>query len=72
MNVATCVQCLNHMEFAVDEDSFKGLVFVCTNPKCPNYGLLAICVEKMPEETLIDKYNYVEKYGYSKVKTGSV
>lgn len=47
---ATCVQCHNEMGYHIDDETFKNLIFVCTNPKCSNYGLLAVCQEKMPKE----------------------
>jgi len=47
---ATCVQCHRNMDYCLDDNSLKGRVFVCHYPDCPNYGLLAICEEKMPEE----------------------
>ena len=40
----TCNQCHEQMQIEVDED-----VMVCSNPACPNYGLLQIGIEDMIE-----------------------
>lgn len=47
---ATCVQCHKELNCSIDDDGIKSRIFVCTNCKCPNYGLLCISQEKMPEE----------------------
>lgn len=52
MKQKTCVQCGEELkEFETSINSFdKVIVYACTNPKCPNYGLLSIPTEQMPEE----------------------
>lgn len=39
-----CVQCGQEMPYGTDGDKFAS---VCCNPKCPNYGLLQMGIEKM-------------------------
>ena len=39
-----CVQCAKEMPYGIDWDKF---VPVCHNPKCPNFGLLQMGIEKM-------------------------
>jgi hypothetical protein len=45
-----CLQCDGELTHTVKSASIKEAIFVCINPICPNYGLLAICKEKMPKE----------------------
>lgn len=42
----TCVQCLEPMFYGTNWDKH---VPICTNPKCPNYGLLQIGLEALEE-----------------------
>ena len=46
---AHCVQCNRELVGTVDSPGLQGTLFVCTFPDCPNYGLVAICKEKMKE-----------------------
>uniref|UniRef100_A0A6H1ZY97 Uncharacterized protein n=1 Tax=viral metagenome TaxID=1070528 RepID=A0A6H1ZY97_9ZZZZ len=41
-----CVQCGHEMLYGTDVDKF---VPVCTNPSCPNLGLLQMGIEKITE-----------------------
>lgn len=43
----TCVQCHKELTKIVNEPKMTNDIFVCDNPGCPNYGLLAICEENM-------------------------
>lgn len=45
--VATCNQCGLNMEGSVDIGI--GAISACDNPKCPNFALLQISMEKMAE-----------------------
>lgn len=47
----TCVQCGQELEAILELE--KWTIPVCTNPSCPNFGLLQIGVKKMFE--FIDK-----------------
>ena len=57
-----CNQCKKEMEyqqsFKIERKGEDETVFMhfCTNPACPNYGLLQV-----PEETMIDIYNKENK-----------
>ncbi len=44
-----CVQCHGELEYTVNDEVFSKSMFVCHNQECPNYGLLAVCLEKMKE-----------------------
>jgi hypothetical protein len=62
----TCVQCHKKLKYGVaiqntniafavlvDKPLYKNddmLISICHNPKCPNYGLLQISNEKMPNK----------------------
>jgi hypothetical protein len=48
----TCVQCGEYMPYGTNWDKF---VPVCTNPRCPCWGLLQIGIEKMEEIMGYDK-----------------
>ncbi len=54
MSEKHCVQCGGKISrgyevLPPDEDKYCFL-YVCTNPKCPNYGLFALPREFMPNE----------------------
>ena len=44
----TCVQCHRRLGFHVDLE-VGPVPSVCVRPDCPNYGVLAICQEEMPD-----------------------
>jgi len=50
MNKVTCVQCRRMLKHVINEPKITCNIFVCHYPDCPNYGLLSICQEKMPDE----------------------
>ena len=64
MKKPTCVQCHKELSMQIDDKAFTNAIFVCVNPECSNYGLLAICQEKMPAEKFFEKANYKGKYFY--------
>ena len=43
----SCVVCSEELELSIF-DGGDQVVHVCTNPECPNYGLLAFSQESMP------------------------
>jgi len=45
----TCVQCNRALEYTLDE----GETFICTNPECPNFGLVQVGMEDV--EKYIDE-----------------
>ena len=49
-NMKNCVQCGKILALTSIEDP----LFYCVEPVCPNYALLAIPREDMPEEEVLD------------------
>ena len=47
-NFCHCVQCGEEMPCGLD--ICEKYVPICTNHKCPNYGLVQVGIEKMPKE----------------------
>ena len=47
-NCLHCVQCGEEFIYKCDLDNT--VVSICSNPKCPNYALLAMPLEQMPKD----------------------
>lgn len=51
-SILTCNMCHTQMRGSLvfkNENAANQLVAFCTNPRCPNYALLQIAAEQMPE-----------------------
>ena len=50
-----CVQCGKNMFFYGGFINGLGTPYICDDPSCPNYGILQLSAEQMPDEKLNKK-----------------